>query len=159
MEIADTLQTKKPLCIAYTRHRLTQKISWHSQGAGKKKYGGGMNMTMEELTTLLNAWPRSSNSPDEVILLDYCLTPSMAIVFTTNRFLETARLVYAEQQQVGIPPWCWLDGTGRVIWQRTRVLLLGGLTANHTSALYAFSLAEKEKKESLQFTINNQKCH
>ena len=102
-----------------------------------------MNMTMEELTTLLNAWPRSSDSPDEVVLLDYCLTPCMAIVFRTNRFLETARLIYAEQEQVGIPPWYWLDG--RVIWQRTRVLLLGGLTANHTSALYAFSLAEKEK--------------
>ena len=54
-----------------------------------------MNMTMEELTTLLNARPRSSDSSDEVIPLDYCLTPSMAIVFTTNRFLETARLIYA----------------------------------------------------------------
>ena len=106
---------------------------------------------------MLNAWPRSSDSLDEVILLDYCLTPSMAIVFTTNRFLETARVIYAEHQQVGIPPLCWLDGTGRVIWQRTRVLLLGGLTANHTSALYVFSLAEKEKKESLQFTLQTTK--
>ena len=53
---------------------------------------------MQELATLLDAWPRSSDSPDEVILLDYCLTPFMAIVFTTNRFLETARIMYADEQ-------------------------------------------------------------
>ena len=71
-----------------------------------------MNMTMQELTSLLMAWPRSSDSPDEVILLHYSLTPCMAIVFTIICFFETARLIYAQQQQVGIPPRCWLDGAG-----------------------------------------------
>ena len=118
---------------------------------------GGVNMTIGEFTETLDAWPRSSDSPDEVILLDYRLTPFMSVVFTTNRFLETARLIYAEQQQMGIPPWCWLDGTGRVIWQRTRVLLLGGLTANHTTAVFVFSLTEREKKEALHFTLQTAK--
>ena len=58
---------------------------------------------------------------------------------------------------MGIPPWCWLDGTGRVIWQRTRVLLLGGLTANHTTAVFVFSLAEREKKQALHFTLQTAK--
>ena len=102
MEISDTLQTEKQLCTAYTRHCLTEKIRWHLQGACRKNYGGGMNMTMEELTTLLNVSPTSSDSLDAVILLDYCLTTSMAIVFTTNRFLETARLIYVEQQQADV---------------------------------------------------------
>ena len=61
-------------------------------------------MTIGEFTETLDAWPRSSDSPDEVILLDYRLTPFMSVVFTTNRFLETARSTYAEQQQMGIPP-------------------------------------------------------
>ena len=69
IEITDTLQAK--LCTAYTRHRLGEKIRWYLQGAYRKNYGGGgMSMTMEEFTTLLDAWPRSSDSPDEVILLD-----------------------------------------------------------------------------------------
>ena len=90
MEIADTLQTKQQLCTSYTRHRLTAFVGI-CKGLVKKNYGGGMNMTIEELTTLLNVWPRSSHFPDGVILLDYCLTPSMAIFFfRMNRFLETA---------------------------------------------------------------------
>ena len=117
------------------------------KGLIEKTMGGGMNMTMEELTTLLNAWPRSSGSPDEVILLDYCHTSSMAIVFTTNRFLETATLIFVEQHQVGIPPCCTIDGTGRVIWQRTRVLLLGGLTTT-TPRLSMHSASRRRKKES-----------
>ena len=94
---------------------------------------------------------------DEVVLLHCCLTPFVAIVFTTKHFLETAQLIYTEQQQNGIPPLCWLDGMRRVIWQRTCVLLLGGLTANHTLALCAFNLAETEPKESLLFTLQTAK--
>ena len=63
-EIADTQHTKKKLCIDYTRNRLLEKIRCHLQGARQKKYDGGMNMTMEEFTTLLDAWPRRSDTRD-----------------------------------------------------------------------------------------------
>jgi hypothetical protein len=110
-------------------------------------------MTFQEFCAILDAWPTSSQRPDEVILLDYKLEPFMAIVFCTNRFLETARLIFEESQRSGRVPWCWLDGTGKVIWQRLRILLLGGLTMNHTTALFSFSLAEKENTDALHFIL------
>ena len=112
-----------------------------------------MKMTFQEFCAILDAWPTSSQLPDEVILLDYKLEPFMAIVFCTKRFLETARLIFEECQRSGQVPWCWLDGTGKVIWQRLRILLLGGLTMNHTTALFSFSLAEHENTDALHFIL------
>ena len=82
----------------------------------------------------------------------------MAIVFLyesflVSCFLETARLIFEECQRSGQVPWCWLDGTGKVIWQRLRILLLGGPTMNHTTALFSFSLAEKENIDALHFIL------
>ena len=113
----------------------------------------GMRMTFQEFCAILDAWPTSSQLPDEVILLDYKLEPFMAFFFCTNRYLETARLIFEESQRSGQVPWCWLDGTGKVIWQRLRILLLGGLTMNHTTALFSFSLAEKENTDALHFIL------
>ena len=48
-------------------------MRWHLQGARRKNHSEGMNVTLGEFTTMLGAWPRSSDSPDEVILFDYCL--------------------------------------------------------------------------------------
>ena len=55
-----------------------------------------MNMTYYELCAILDAWPTSNQLPEEGILLDYKLDPFMAIVFSTNCFLETARLIVEE---------------------------------------------------------------
>ena len=61
-----------------------------------------------QLCAILDAWPTSSQLPGEIILLDYKLNPFMAIVFCTNRFLETARLIFEECQRSSQVPWCWL---------------------------------------------------
>ena len=50
-------------------------------------------------------------------------------------------------------PWCWWDGTGKVIWQRLRILLLGARTMKHTAALFSFNLVEKQNTEALHFII------
>ena len=69
------------------------------QGCRRKRYGYGMNMTYQESCAILDAWPTSIQLPDEVILLDYKLDHFMAIVFCTNRSLETAKLIFEECQQ------------------------------------------------------------
>ena len=119
----------------------------------RKRYAHGVNMTYQEFCAILDACPWRSQLPDEVILLYSKLEPFVAIVFCTTRFLETARLIFEECERSGQAPWCWLDGTGKVIWQRLRIPLLGGLTMNHTTALFSFSLAEKENTDALHFIL------
>ena len=86
-------------------------------------------------------------------MFDYQLDPFMAMVFCTNRFLDTARLIFKECQRSSQVPWCWLDGTGKVIGQCLRILLFGGLTINHATVVFSFSLAQKDNIDALQLTL------
>ena len=99
------------------------------------------------------AWPTTSQQPVQVMLLDYKLEPFMAIGFCKNCFLETTSLIFEKCQRSRQVPWCWLDGTGKMIWQRLRILLLGGLTMNHTTAFFSFSLARKKNTYALHFIL------
>ena len=89
---------------------LQEKIRTFLQGCRRKRYSHGMNMIYQEFCAILEAWPTSSQLPDEVILLDYEMDPFTAIVFCTNFFLETSRLIFEECQRSCQVPWCWLDG-------------------------------------------------
>ena len=66
--------------------------------------------------------------------------------------------VYVATGPLGQVPWCWLDGTGKVIRQRLRIVLLGSLTMNRTTTLFSFSLAEKENNDALHFILECTSC-
>ena len=106
------------------------------------------------ITTLFWASEKARVRQPLQILFPYSRDPRECrgdVAFQPSFFLETTRLIFEKCQQSGQVPWCWLDGTDKVIWQRLRFLLLGGLTMNHTTALFSFSIAEKENTDVLHF--------
>ena len=64
-EIAYKLQNETQVCCEMSITRLQEKIRTFLQTCRRRRYGHGMKMTFQEFCAILDAWPTSSQLPDE----------------------------------------------------------------------------------------------
>ena len=139
----------------WTRKKLRRHISEHLKNARFKRFGGGTQVTVGQLETILADLPTApeGQESDSLLLIGKRLDPHMCLVFSTPAWLHNLRL----QELEGKATWVWTDGTGKVIWQKCRILLLGVLTTAHTISPVALAIARTEKAEAYGFLLSSTK--
>ena len=131
----------------WTFQRLRQHVNSHLGHIRERRYGTAAKVTkaqVEEAVKLLPTTAAGQEDPNTVLLLEKVYDPQFCVVFSSPAWLRNVRLQGLESKTC----WAWVDGTGKLIWQKCRILILGSLTTTHKVLVYALAIAPEENKEA-----------